>query len=90
MKIGKKVKLRTFNGTLIPDDDCPAHENYWKLIGYIGSIVKDPNEKTLYASFSAKPRLLVQFEEDVSSLGLECHNNIKNSLWILETDLTEI
>lgn len=28
MKIGNRVKLKTFNGTLIPDDDCSPHENY--------------------------------------------------------------
>lgn len=89
MKIGKKVKLKTFGGTLFPDNDCPAQENYWKLIGYIGRIVKDPQEENLYASFSDKPRLLVRFDEDVNSLELECHNNVKNSLWILESDLTE-
>lgn len=81
MKIGNRVKLKTFNGTLISDDDCSPHEDHWKLIGQIGCIVQNSSEKN---------RLLVQFEEDVNSFELECHNVIKNSLWILESDLTEI
>ena len=90
MQIGNKVKLKTFNGTLKPDDNCQPNENYWKLIGSIGQIVKDPNEKDQYASFSEDQRLLVQFEKDVKSLGLECHNNVDNSLWILKSDLAEL
>lgn len=81
MKIGNKVKLNTFNGTTKPDEKCAPNENYWKLIGSFGKIVKGQN---------AKSRFLVQFEKDVLSLGLECHNDIKNSLWILESDLEEI
>jgi hypothetical protein len=90
LKIGQKVKLKRFNGTLRPDENCPSYENYWQLIGSIGQIVKDPNEKDQYASFSDNPRLLVQFEKDVKSLGLECHNNVENSLWILESDLKKL
>lgn len=90
MKIGQKVKLKRFNGTLKPDDNCPPYENYWQLIGSIGIIVQDPNEKDQYASFSEKPRLLVQFKKDVKSLGLECHNNVENCLWIFESDLEKI
>ena len=81
MKIGNKIKLNTFNGTTKPDEECLPNENYWKLIGCLGKIVKGPN---------AKSRFLVQFEKDVLSLGLECHNDINNSLWILESDLEGI
>jgi hypothetical protein len=90
MQIGNRVKIISFNGTLKADDYCLPNENFWKLIGSIGQIVKDPDEKDQYASFSDKPRLLVQFEKDVRSLGLECHNKIDNSLWILESDLIEL
>jgi hypothetical protein len=82
MKIGSKVKLTSFNGGLTPDEDCFPHENYWKLIGRFGVIANASNDK--------KNRLLVQFEDDLHSLGLECHNDLKNSLWILISDLTEI
>ncbi len=90
MKIESKVKLISFNGTLKPDDDCMPSENYWRLINSMGRIIQDPNKEGLYSTVSGNPRLLVQFEEDVISLGLVCHNSIENSLWILETDLTEI
>jgi len=80
-EIGKKVKLNTFNGTSKPDDNCPPHENYWKLIGHTGNIVRKSDVKS---------RALVQFNQNVKSLGLECHNDIENSLWILESDLIEI
>jgi hypothetical protein len=90
MKIGSKVKLISFNGAFKADDDCIPSENYWKLINFTGKIVQDPNKEGMYSHTFGKPRLLVQFEEDVISLGLECHNNIENSLWLLETDLIEI
>lgn len=77
-KIGNRVKLGTFNGTLKPEENCPSNENYWKLIGCIGKIVKEPNERS---------RVLVKFEKDVQLFGLECHNEFENSLWILESDL---
>lgn len=72
------MRLNTFNGSLKPDDNCLPHENYWKLIGSFGHIIKESN---------ARGRVLVQFEKDVLSFGLECHNEIDNSLWILESDL---
>ena len=90
MKIGSKVKLISFNGTLKPDDDCMPSENYWRLINSMGRIIQDPNKEAMYSNVSGKPRLLVQFEDNVMLSGLECHNNIENSLWILNTDLIEI
>jgi hypothetical protein len=90
MLIGDKVRLISFNG----QDTCPPNiekkENYWKLIGKTGVIVQDPNERNLYASFSKEKRLLIKFNEDVEKHGLNCHNSIKNALWILQTDLKEI
>jgi hypothetical protein len=90
MKIGNSVKLISFNGTLESESNCLPSENYWKIIGCIGKIIQDPNEENEYASFSEAPRLLIKFKENIISFGLECHNNVENSLWILESDLTEI
>jgi hypothetical protein len=90
MKIGTLVKLISFNGIIEAESDCSPSENYWKLIGCKGQIVQDPGKKGIYAPFSDKPRPLVQFAENVKALGLECHNNVGNSLWILESDLSEI
>ena len=90
MKLGTKVKLKSFNGTIKPEEECRPSENYWTLVGCNGEIVQDPNQNNIYADFSSKPRLLVKFESNIISLGLECHNNVNNSLWIMESDLEEI
>ncbi|MEJ2158037.1 MAG: hypothetical protein P8X96_22125 [Desulfobacteraceae bacterium] len=90
MKIGTSVKLISFNGTIEAESDCLPSENYWKLIGYKGQIVQAPDIKGIYAPFSEEPRLLVQFAENVKAFGSECHNKVENSLWILESDLSEI
>ena len=87
MEIGDRVILMTFNNL----SQCPPKviesENYWKLIGKKGKIVKDPREQGKYASFSKKKRLLVHFEDNLKIMNLDAHNNIENSLWILESDL---
>lgn len=56
-------------------------ENYWLLIGQAGNIVAPPNERN---------RVLVKFERQVSSFGLHCHNDVSNSLLILQTDLENL
>ena len=88
MKTGDKVKIITYNGTTCWEEAEDYAENYWKLIGRTGIIQQDPHEKTIYAHFSHEPRVLVKFNEDLmASYGLHAHNNIKNSLWILVSDL---
>jgi len=83
MNKGQKVELRTFNGTSKTDENCNPNENYWKLIGSIGTVINFPEE----LNFPYKNRLLIQFDKDVKQLNLECHNNEPNSLWILISDL---
>ena len=83
IKENTKVKLKTFNGTSDSEPDCDDSENYWKLIGFTGAIAQDPNE----ANLNSGNRFLVKFDADIQSLGLHCHNNVENSLWILESDL---
>jgi hypothetical protein len=90
MKVGKRVKLITFNGQLYPTGEVEKKEDYWKLVGLTGLIQQDPNEKNIYASFSKNRRVLVKFDEDLKIHGLISHNNIKNALWILTTDLQVI
>ena len=84
---GYSVKLRSFNGLLKPKKEVESTENYWILIGAHGVIKQSPLEDSLYASFSKSKRVLVKFEEDLCSMGLEAHNEIENSLWILVSDL---
>jgi hypothetical protein len=86
MEAGSKVKLITFNGKS-KSKRVDASQNYWRLIGQEGTILQDPNEKSLFASFSKKPRVLIKFDIDVVAMGLIAHNPIPNSLWILVTDL---
>ncbi len=78
MDINQKVQLISFNGELSAPDDCDSSENYWSLIGKMGTIVKPKNNRS---------RVLVQFDESVSDLGLHCHNEMPNSLLILTSDL---
>ncbi len=88
MIIGQKVKLVSFNGMTHPDGKIDSSENYCKLVGETGTVQRDPQENSVYASFSKEPRVLVEFDKDiVSTFGLISHNNIKNSLWILVSDL---
>ena len=87
MKVGDKVKLLTFNGSFSACGSVSKSENYWHLIDKTGEIMQDPNEPSIYAGFSTEKRVLVHFDEDIESMGLHCHNNFKNALWILESDL---
>lgn len=79
LKPGKKVMLRSFNGLLAASEKVEPQYNYWKLIG----------SKALVSQLSAdnNNRVLVTFDRDLVSLGLLCHNEIPNSLWILVNDL---
>ena len=88
MKKGDKVKIITFDGKTCAEEAEDCAENYWKLIGKMGVVQQDPQEKTIYAHFSQEPRVLVKFSEDLmASYGLHAHNNIGNSLCILVSDL---
>ena len=75
------VKLKTFNGENYPNSDCDPSENYWQLIGKAGVVVKNKN---------CRGRVLVQFHDDIGKLGLHCHNEVPNSLFILPSDLQAI
>ncbi len=90
LKIGSKVVLISFNGSTTPDKDTEPHENYWQLINLAGVVVKDPNREGIFKTSFNEKRVLVQFEQNIKSLGLECHNPIDNSLWIRIHDLKEI
>lgn len=82
MKNRKKFILQTFNGTLSPEEYCDSNENYWILINEKGSIVNSIEKIN-----SSNKRVLFQFDCNVISKGLECHNSEPNSLWILMSDL---
>ena len=90
LKSSDKVVLISFNGSLEPDIDIQPHENYWKLIHQKGIVVQDPTIKVFYKTISGKKRVLVKFDKNIKSFGLECHNPIKNSLWIQVNDLNRV
>ena len=76
--INSKVILRLFNGISVPPLGCRPDENYWVLIGETGTIVEPIN---------ARGRVLVKFDTSVNHYGLHCHNEIPNSLYVLESDI---
>ena len=76
--LGQRVRLESFNGSVAAPEDGKPEENYWALIGQTGKVVAPKNKKQ---------RLLVKFDVSVTSFGLHCHNEIDNSLFILESDL---
>ena len=85
MKLGPRIRLKSFLGMTSAPDGILGHENYWRLIGMSGSVVQDvipPN-----FGGSEGDRILVKFDQSISELGLECHNNVENSLWIMASDL---
>ena len=77
LKPGKRVALKSFNDSLIAPQDTKPEENYWQLIGC----------KAVVAQTNDSDRVLIQFERDLSSLGLINHNEMSNALWILISDL---
>ena len=80
----QRVKLKSFLGTNSNnsdlDEDLDERENYWVLIGKTGKIIESKNE-------NFKNRVLVLFDDNLDNLNLFNHNPIKNTLWILTTDL---
>lgn len=77
--VNSNVILKTFLGTENSEKPINANENYWKLIGQQGQVLE-----------LGEKRVLVKFKCDIDAFELENHNSIKNSLWILPTDLDKI
>lgn len=77
LKPGKRVVLKSFNGSLVAPQDVTPEENYWLLIG----------SKAVVSESNNSERVLIRFERELSSLGLANHNDSPNSLWILISDL---
>ncbi len=90
MKPGARVKLVTFDGgSMAPADTIPT-ENYWRLIGSLGTLVESDDERAHFTSSGPDARVCVEFDCDVQGLGLEAHNPVKNSLWLRVSDLRSI
>ena len=79
VKPGKKVMLKSFHGSLTAPQYTAPSENYWQLIGckaVVSQSIANNSE-----------RVLITFEQDFQRLGLTCHNELPNSLWVLLDDL---
>lgn len=87
MRIGDRVKLITINGKKLSPKRTANSENYWKLVGEIGTVLQSPKESSIYATFSKDKRVLVKFDKKLTDYQLIAHNEIENSLWILVSDL---
>jgi hypothetical protein len=79
--------MHSFNGTGHACPQCDPSEDYWRLINACGSVIQCPKQNRLRADFSPEPRVLVKFDANLNKLGLANHNAVRNSLWILESDL---
>jgi hypothetical protein len=77
-----QVILKSFLGTIEPEEEVADYENYWKLIGEKGTIIDDQEVND--------GRVLVLFDSNLDDYQVENHNPIKNSLWIKKTDLKSI
>ncbi|MDR7153195.1 hypothetical protein J2W49_005175 [Hydrogenophaga palleronii] len=84
LPINSRVVLRSFNGSSSAPLDCRTNQNYWTLIGDMGTVVDTLNHA------SRPGRVLVRFDAEVSTRGLSCHNAVPNSLYILESDLEKM
>lgn len=84
--VGERVRLRSFRGTALSPIDIRKDNNYWLLIGITGTVV-DTDDVSKVGRHVDGPRLLVLFDRDVAELGLHCHNEAPNTLWIFASDL---
>lgn len=73
MEIGNSVKLITFLGTKQPNGEVRDDENYWKLIGRVGTVVSEPMEITFFRP-NLGPQVMVDYGVCVTELGLADHN----------------
>ena len=84
--INDKVKINSFFGSMKPDEEIDDRENYWKLIGESGKIIKIKSSP--HPAFPDKGnQVLIQFDKNLNELGLEAHNEEKNTLWFFKSDV---
>ncbi len=84
--VGDAVLLVSFLGTESPDNAVANNENYWFLIGKKGFVVQTEAQACM-RRHPLGERVLVRFETDMRKLGLDCHSQIPNGLWVFVADL---
>jgi len=77
IELNTRVKLKSFQGTLMVEPGTGIKENFWKLIGELGRAIE----------LNDNGKILVLFDKNLDEFELENHNPIKNTLWIKDTDL---
>jgi len=81
------VTLKSFLGTETAEIEIDEAENYWKLLNISGKIIQ--KKEHVHPAFPEKGlQVLVCFFDDLQKFNLVCHNEIPNSLWIFQSDLT--
>ena len=82
LQLGSIVQLVTFSGEKFASKRVCATEDFWKLVGFTGKVVSMSPPKNI-----GQERVLIQFDVTLSTMGLHCHNETQNSLWIKNSDI---
>ncbi|MEM1298542.1 MAG: hypothetical protein AAGH68_04615 [Pseudomonadota bacterium] len=85
-KVGDRVRLAAFHGTMPPNRAVRDNENYWRLIGTLGTVVRADLGMHPFSKDRGE-QVLVQYDVDPLTLGLECHNELPRSLRSFVSDL---
>ncbi len=85
IEIGDKVILKSFHNKTTAPKDTSDDENYWKLIGLTGRVLKMRGFHPAYKDMG--PQALVEFDDDLLKYRLNCHNDPPNTLWIFVSDM---
>ncbi len=88
-EVGERVVLKSFDRQRVAPPQARDDENYWRLVGSRG-IVASKQRRFVVGNSGCKERLLIVFNEDITELGLACHNEQANSLWISIDDLEQL
>lgn len=84
--LNRCVKVESFYGTKTSPNEVGEKHNYWKLINHIGKVIRK-REISHLAFSKSETQLLVQFTDEIDEYYLSCHNEEKNSFWILHSDI---
>lgn len=81
-----QVLVQSFLGLKTSPGGTRDIDDYWKLIGKKGIVLMSEREGGINRHARGE-RVLVKFLDDVKALGLSCHNDVENSLWMFVVDL---